>query len=76
VTPHIVLDILGVDPSELDPDPLLFKSIGEGSKQLNYSKGYSGSDVPGPAWPESPGLGSALEGSGLYKSQAGPSIRA
>lgn len=40
-TPRIVLDILGVDP-ELNPEPLLFKSIGEGSKQLNYAKVYSG----------------------------------
>jgi chitin synthase len=40
-TPRIVLDILGVDP-KLDPEPLLFKSIGEGSKQLNYAKVYSG----------------------------------
>ncbi|OSX59590.1 glycosyltransferase family 2 protein [Postia placenta MAD-698-R-SB12] len=40
-TPRIVLDILGVDP-KLDPEPLLFKSIGEGSKALNYGKVYSG----------------------------------
>lgn len=40
-TPRIVLDILGVDPT-LSPEPLLFKSIGEGSKQLNYAKVYSG----------------------------------
>jgi chitin synthase len=40
-TPRIVLDILGVDPS-LDPEPLLFKSVGEGSKALNYGKVYSG----------------------------------
>ncbi|KAH8092468.1 chitin synthase [Cristinia sonorae] len=40
-TPRIVLDILGVDP-KLDPEPCLFKSIGEGSKQLNYGKVYSG----------------------------------
>lgn len=40
-TPRIVLDVLGVDP-KLDPEPLLFKSIGEGSKQLNYGKIYSG----------------------------------
>jgi len=39
--PRIVLDILGVDP-KLDPEPLLFKSVGEGSKQLNYGKVYSG----------------------------------
>ena len=40
-TPRLVLDILGVDPS-LDPEPLMFRSIGEGSKQLNYGKVYSG----------------------------------
>ena len=40
-TPRIVLDILGVDP-KLDPEPLLFKSVGEGSMQLNYGKVYSG----------------------------------
>jgi chitin synthase len=40
-TPRIVLDILGVDP-KLDPEPLLFKSVGEGSKQINYGKVYSG----------------------------------
>ncbi|KAF8509357.1 chitin synthase [Hysterangium stoloniferum] len=40
-TPRIVLDILGVDP-KLDPEPLLFKSVGEGSKQINYAKVYSG----------------------------------
>ncbi len=40
-TPRIVLDIVGVDP-KLDPEPLLFKSIGEGSKQVNYAKVYSG----------------------------------
>jgi len=40
-TPRIVLDILGVDPT-LDPEPLLFKSIGEGSKAINYAKVYSG----------------------------------
>ncbi|CAK5267523.1 unnamed protein product [Mycena citricolor] len=40
-TPRIVLDILGVDP-QLDPEPLLFKSVGEGSKALNYGKVYSG----------------------------------
>lgn len=40
-TPRIVLDLLGVDPS-IDPDPLLFQSISEGSKQLNYGKVYSG----------------------------------
>ncbi|RKP09587.1 chitin synthase-domain-containing protein [Thamnocephalis sphaerospora] len=40
-TPRIVLDILGVDP-KYDPDPLPFKSIGEGANQLNYGKVYSG----------------------------------
>ncbi|KAF5373988.1 hypothetical protein D9615_009892 [Tricholomella constricta] len=30
-TPRIVLDILGID-LKLDPEPLLFKSVGEGSK--------------------------------------------
>ncbi|ORY23277.1 chitin synthase-domain-containing protein [Naematelia encephala] len=40
-TPRVVLDILGVDPN-LDPEPLLFKSIGDGSRQLNYAKVYSG----------------------------------
>ncbi|KAE9387335.1 hypothetical protein BT96DRAFT_1005213 [Gymnopus androsaceus JB14] len=40
-TPRIVLDILGVDPS-LDPEPLMFKSVGEGARALNYGKVYSG----------------------------------
>src|SRR5258707_4367897 len=40
-TLRIALNILGVDPS-LDPEPLLFHSVGEGSKQLNYGKVYSG----------------------------------
>jgi chitin synthase len=40
-TPKIVLDILGVDP-KVDPPALPFKSIGEGSEQLNYGKVYSG----------------------------------
>ncbi|CRG83936.1 chitin synthase 6 [Talaromyces islandicus] len=40
-TPKIVLDILGVDP-KIDPPALPFKSIGEGSDQLNYGKVYSG----------------------------------
>lgn len=40
-TPRIVLDILGVDP-KIDAEPLLFKSVGEGSKALNYGKVYSG----------------------------------
>jgi chitin synthase len=40
-TPKIVLDILGVDP-KVDPPALPFKSVGEGSEQLNYGKVYSG----------------------------------
>ncbi|KAM0787039.1 hypothetical protein ACM66B_006305 [Microbotryomycetes sp. NB124-2] len=40
-TPRIVLDILGVDQDN-DPDPLMFKSVAEGSKQLNYGKVWSG----------------------------------
>lgn len=40
-TPRIVLDILGVDP-KINPEPLMFKSVAEGSKQLNYGKVYSG----------------------------------
>lgn len=40
-TPKIVLDILGVDP-KIDPPALPFKSVGEGSQQLNYGKVYSG----------------------------------
>ncbi|KAI8372396.1 chitin synthase-domain-containing protein [Blakeslea trispora] len=40
-TPRIVLDILGVD-SYIDPEPLSFFSIGEGHKQHNMGKIYSG----------------------------------
>lgn len=40
-TPRIVLDILGVE-ADIDPEPMLFQSIGEGSRQLNYAKVYSG----------------------------------
>lgn len=40
-TPSIVLDILGVDP-KIDPPALPFKSVGDGSAQLNYGKVYSG----------------------------------
>ncbi|OZJ01437.1 hypothetical protein BZG36_05748 [Bifiguratus adelaidae] len=40
-TPRIVLDILGADPLK-DPEPLMFKSVAEGSRQLNYGKVYSG----------------------------------
>ena len=40
-TPRIVLNILGADPN-LDPEPLSFVSLGEGSKQHNMGKVYSG----------------------------------
>ena len=40
-TPRIVLDILGVDSSQ-DPEPLAFQSLGEGNKQFNMGKVYSG----------------------------------
>ncbi|KAM0788255.1 hypothetical protein ACM66B_001406 [Microbotryomycetes sp. NB124-2] len=40
-TPAIVLDILGADPS-MDPEPLSFQSIGDGAKQHNMAKIYSG----------------------------------
>ena len=35
-TPQIVLDILGADPT-IDPEPLSFQSIGDGSKQVSLS---------------------------------------
>ncbi|KAF9227129.1 glycosyltransferase family 2 protein [Gyrodon lividus] len=41
-TPEIVLDIFGVDQSLRNAEPLMFKSIGEGSQKLNYGKVYSG----------------------------------
>ncbi|KFX97217.1 hypothetical protein V490_02910, partial [Pseudogymnoascus sp. VKM F-3557] len=40
-TPRIVLDILGVDET-VDPEPLSFESLGEGAKQHNMGKCYSG----------------------------------
>ncbi|ORZ30039.1 chitin synthase-domain-containing protein [Catenaria anguillulae PL171] len=40
-TPRIVLDLLGVDPT-MDPEPLSFQSLGEGLKQHNMGKVYSG----------------------------------
>ena len=40
-TPRIVLDILGVSES-IDPEPLSFESLGEGQKQHNMGKVYSG----------------------------------
>lgn len=40
-TPRIVLDILGADFNE-DPEPLSFLSLGEGTKQHNMGKVYSG----------------------------------
>ncbi|KAI7875124.1 hypothetical protein K492DRAFT_102428, partial [Lichtheimia hyalospora FSU 10163] len=42
-TPMVLLDILGYDvEKDEDPEPVMFKSVGEGSKQLNYGKVYSG----------------------------------
>lgn len=40
-TPRIVLDILGADPN-LDPESLSFLSLGNGAKQHNMGKVYSG----------------------------------
>ncbi|CAO3619818.1 unnamed protein product [Mucor hiemalis] len=40
-TPRIVLDIFGVDP-QVDPEALSFLSVGEGMKQHNRAKLYSG----------------------------------
>jgi chitin synthase len=40
-TPRIVLDILGVSEA-VDPEPLSFESLGEGMKQHNMGKVYSG----------------------------------
>ncbi|KZT54073.1 glycosyltransferase family 2 protein [Calocera cornea HHB12733] len=40
-TPRIVLDILGADPNR-DQEPLSFLSLGEGTKQHNMGKVYSG----------------------------------
>jgi chitin synthase len=40
-TPRIVLDILGADPN-LEPEALSFLSLGEGNKQHNMAKVYSG----------------------------------
>ena len=40
-TPRLVLDLLGVDASQ-DPMPLAFNSLGEGIKQYNEGKVYSG----------------------------------
>ncbi|KAK9768686.1 hypothetical protein K7432_000442 [Basidiobolus ranarum] len=40
-TPMIVLDILGADPN-VEPDPLVYKALGEGNQQLNMGKVYTG----------------------------------
>ncbi|KAG2202701.1 hypothetical protein INT46_000760 [Mucor plumbeus] len=40
-TPRIVLNILGVDP-QVDPEALSFVSVGDGNKQHNMGKIYSG----------------------------------
>ncbi|KAI9310276.1 chitin synthase-domain-containing protein [Dichotomocladium elegans] len=41
-TPKIVLDILGVDTDKVDPKPVSFLSLGQGQKQHNMAKVYSG----------------------------------
>jgi chitin synthase len=43
-TPSIVLNILGAsETTDIDAvEPLLYHAIGEGAKQLNYGKVYSG----------------------------------
>jgi chitin synthase len=40
-TPRIVLDILGVDPN-LNPEPVAYHALGEGNRQYNMAKVYSG----------------------------------
>ncbi|KAI9591321.1 chitin synthase-domain-containing protein [Syncephalis fuscata] len=40
-TPRIALDLLGADPS-IDPEPLSFLSLGDGIKQHNMGKVYTG----------------------------------
>ncbi|EGF82537.1 hypothetical protein BATDEDRAFT_34502 [Batrachochytrium dendrobatidis JAM81] len=40
-TPRLVLDIFGVDP-DIDPEPMAFQSLGEGNRQYNMGKIYSG----------------------------------
>jgi chitin synthase len=40
-TPRIVLDILGVDPNA-DPETVVYQSLGDGNRQLNSAKVYSG----------------------------------
>ncbi|BFZ60528.1 hypothetical protein YB2330_001564 [Saitoella coloradoensis] len=41
-TSQIILDILGVDTTKDEPPLLPMKSVGEGSKQLNYARVYAG----------------------------------
>ena len=41
-TPRIVLDILGVDPEKVNPEAQSFISIGQGNRQHNMAKVYSG----------------------------------
>ncbi|KAI9293616.1 hypothetical protein K502DRAFT_366558 [Neoconidiobolus thromboides FSU 785] len=41
-TPRIVLNLLGADPNEEESEPLSFISLGEGSKQHNMGKVYTG----------------------------------
>jgi chitin synthase len=40
-TPEIVLELLGADPNE-NVEPVIYHSIGEPLKQLNYARVYSG----------------------------------
>ncbi|KAG2038779.1 hypothetical protein BDR03DRAFT_281057 [Suillus americanus] len=46
------------------------------TSEITFEMQFRASDVPGLAWPESPGLGLASEGSGLVKTQARPTLRA
>ena len=43
--------------------------------RLCSAKGMATSDVPAPAWPESPGFGLALGSFGFVKSQARPKAK-
>ncbi|KAJ1548666.1 hypothetical protein HK405_000890 [Cladochytrium tenue] len=40
-TPRIALDLLGV-PTYVNPRPVAYEAVGEGSRRLNYAKVYSG----------------------------------
>lgn len=41
-TPEILLDMLGVDQQRITPETKAYHAIGEGSRELNYAKVYSG----------------------------------